>query len=299
MKTLFVVAISLILPSLAYSSNTSNDFGGYQGGSKPTFTNDELIRSLEVSGEIYLLDSSGHRLLDRSHERRKWTSNNSKGTIESNWYFTSDRHKPVAIHHIWKIDNDGTIHVSVEQYEKMDRGGTDSDKVIYHNLVKKQDFVITDFSPIVWPIVNDDNTRVVVRLTPSLHDEERTQKLVDVPLGAKDAIVRDDQGIVWTDHVNFTGRYVGLTTHRGTIYFSFSPFKGAKEMGWAKGNEISLRLNDKLNSSITSITPFVPEGVKAKVFAIFKPDSKTAKLSSTYITSTDEEARFISRMEEN
>lgn len=78
-----------------------------------------------------------------------------------------------------------------------------------------------------------------------------------------------------TDNVEFNGRYSGLTSHRGTLAISYSSFPGAKEMGYAEGNQIVINVNKKYQISLRAASAFLPTGVTAKVYAFYNPEKKT------------------------
>ena len=297
---LFLTFLSLFgLSALAGEhKDVSNDFGNYESDKKAFSVND-LRKQLEVRGEIFVLDSTGQHLLDGVAEWREWRANNKLGTIESNWSYTSNLNKPVALHHVWKISDDGTIHVTIEQYERIDKDGKGevNYNVKYNHLLKKQEFTVTDFSPIIWQSVVETDKRVIARLVPSLRPPEESRKLGEVPLSGKDSVMRDNLGRVWSDHLNFTGEYVGLRTHKGSVFMSFIPFKGSKELGWAKGNDLTLDLGSNLSTTITSTTAFVPADIKAKIYGVYKPDVSTERFSSTNIMTTNLESQFLPQIE--
>lgn len=254
----------------------------------------ELKSRLEIQGEIFVFDASGRRLLGRAGESRKWTSRT--GTIESNWSSSSDNYQTIALHHVWKVNDDGTIQVLVEQYDSLGDRDTDG-RQQFKGLLQKREFNLQDFAPVQWvSLKKEDGKKVVVRLTPSLRDDESPKTLSDLPFSGSDMIVSDNDGRVWTENTSVTGKYVGIETHRGSVYFSYVPFEGATEIGVAKGTSVRLKLDEKRSLTVRSTTALLPNGVAAKVFGIFKPDHKTSGPRSTVTISTDKEPEYQQRL---
>lgn len=91
---------------------------------------------------------------------------------------------------------------------------------------------------------------------------------------------------------DFNGKYVGLSSHRGTIAISYVPFKGAKEMGSVDGNLMELKVDKKFKIRLKSETDFLPAGVTAKVYAIYKPEKKSRGVGSLHSWDTSNESRI-------
>ena len=242
MKNSFMMSLLLTLsfalfPIKKVMSN-SNDFGNWKGDIK-ALSNQNFRHRFELIGEIFILDATGKKLITKGREHRSWRIGGQSQSIESNWSTKLDGYPEVAIKHQWKISPDNTLTAKIQQYDSMSRGNK-RDDVKVGKLISETEKVLENFSELNWIAFQDKNYRVVVRFTPVLNDEESIQTYKDMPLSASDLVVTDNQGYMWTDNLTFEGKYVGIITHRGELVLSFSPFKNAKEIGFAKDNEMEV-----------------------------------------------------------
>lgn len=92
------------------------------------------------------------------------------------------------------------------------------------------------------------------------------------------------------------GKYVGVITHKGALFLSYSKFEGAQELGVAKNNEIELDLPDGSEIYLQSQTALLPKPLRAKVFGVFKKDLKSERLTSVHMIDSNKEDQFQQRM---
>ncbi len=261
----------------------------------------KLIKDrFEVHGDIYYFDRESGKLVDKGSQTRLWKSvDGSKDKltrVESFWGTGSAQHGEIALHHLWTIREDGTIHVLIEEYgDTIEVKGSDGErdyKMV--NLLRKDEFDLKDFAPVHWISVRPGTkSKVVIRLTPDLSNFEEPKPLEAMPIAATDLLITDNEGSLWADHLNIDGKYVGFITHRGAIYLSLYPFKGAQVIGFAAGSKIELGLGNKRIVTLTSSTPFMPETVRATVYGIHRPNQKTARFQSVRSKSSSTEERFL------
>jgi len=253
----------------------------------------------EVHGDIFYFDRENGKLVDKGSQTRLWKSvDGSKDKltrVESYWGTGSSQQGEIALHHLWTIREDGTIRVLIEEYgDTIEVKGSDGErdyKMV--NLLKKDEVDLKDFAPVHWVSVRPGaKSKVVIRLTPDLSNSEEPKPLDSIPIAATDLLITDNEGSLWADHLNIDGKYVGFTTHRGSIFLSFYPFKGAQVIGFAAGSKIELGLGNKRIVTLTSSTPFVPETVRAMIYGIHRPNQKTARLQSVRSKSSSTEERF-------
>lgn len=259
---------------------------------------DQLRSRLEIRGEIFYFDSDGKRLLEKGHQWRVWNLRATKGKseIESRWSSGDVQLGEFAIHHIWNLQSDGTLSVRIEEYAKVEdvKKPNGESEVKFVDLLKKDERILTDFSPISWVSVRPgQKRRVVVRFTPNLTDAPEPEKLTELPISGTAIMVTDNEGNLWTENTTLSGKYIGFTTHKGSLFLSYYPFKGASEIGLAKGNQIEVRLGGSKTATVTSRTAFLPEDVHAIVYGIYRPEQKTARLKSTHTRSSNQEGRFL------
>jgi hypothetical protein len=259
------------------------------------FDLDQLRARFRVRGEVFVLDSSGKRLLERGGEWRDWEPRDKSGKLESRWSGESDGGPPLAIHHLWQIQDDGTIKVTIEQYAKVVSHGRDEGPE-FQDLVRREEMVLENFAPITWVVRSDKEKRMVLRFTPSIDPDEGSKALTALPISGSDITVSDDLGNVWSTHLTIEDLYFGLVTHRGTIFISYYPFKGSKELGWAKDRRMELRLTPKLAVTLHSETAFLPAGVKAKVYGVYQEGRRTAKIHSEHLMGSSREEDFLEKI---
>ena len=260
---------------------------------------EQLKSRFEVKGEIFYFDSDGKKLLSEGSEWRSWKPRiiNEQSQIESQWSSKSLQNGDFAIHHSWTIQDDGSIKVLIEEFSKEEEGKkADGERdTKFTDLLKKEEKILTDFSSISWVSIRpNQKRRVVVRFTPYLSKGKELKKMTELPISGSEILITDNQGNLWTEHNTLSGKYVGFTTRKGSIFMSYYPFKGATEIGFAFGNRIELHLEGKKVATLTSQTAFLPDEVRAIVYGIYRPDQKTGRLSSTHTRTSNEEDGFLS-----
>jgi hypothetical protein len=258
-------------------------------------TGADLRERLEVRGEIFLMDASGKKILYTQSvgelRRNVWRPSRN-GKIESDWGNNSSKFGHVILRHHWEPQDDGTIHVLVEEYGSEDRVKPDSDETEMRGLLQRKEFVLENFAPIVWKVKNAGTKNVIVRLIPSLREKPETIEIGKLPLANRNVIITDDKGFLWADNVGLDDDFVALTTHRGTLAFSFQPFPGGKEVGFAEEDKMSLTLADGLKVSIKGDSFFVPTGLRAKVFGAYLADKRSTSVHSVHSYGTTDGEHF-------
>jgi hypothetical protein len=123
---------------------------------------------------------------------------------------------------------------------------------------------------------------VVLRLSPSVEGVDESNTLSKIPIGghSRSFIVTDNQGYLWADNARFGGVLAGLTSHRGSFILSYYPFKGSKEMGFAKGKQITAKLTDELRVTVRGDRELIPGDMKVKVYGKYIPKVKTLRPTS-------------------
>lgn len=263
----------------------------------------KLKSRFEVIGEIFYFDSSGKHLLAEGAEWRSWKPRAITGNlqIESQWSSDSKQGESFAVHHSWTIENDGSIKVLIEEYGKTEEIKTadGQNSVNFTNLLKKEETILKDFAPVTWISVKPGQARrVVIRFTPRLSKDKEIKQLTELPISGTSVLITDNEGNLWTENNDMSGKYVGFTTHNGSIFISYYPFQGASEMGFASGHKIELRLAGKKTATLTSQTAFLPEDVRATVYGIYRPLQRTGRTGSTHTRTSSKEEPFLKAIQE-
>ena len=295
MNKILVLLLLLAARVTFASDNTSNDFG-HSSDNPPPLSADQIAYRFHVSGEVFVTDKTGEKLLSRSEETRDWQFGaNIEKPIASNWLYQRAGLPTVALHHEWTISKDGTIAVNIQQYDNMIQG-KDSE-VQFGKLVREQKITLKDFAVVNW-VVESDDKRVVIRLTPDLWMNSDAIDVNALPLAGKNAVVFDSGGHLWGTVDGFSGQFFGVNTVQGTVALSYHPFKGAKLIGEAKEGRITLK-NGKDKIMIQSERPLLPTNVKANVYGLIDLSKKTERLHSVRTFTSDKEDQFLKDLSSN
>lgn len=252
------------------------------------FTAQDIRDRLEVKADIYLTDASGERILSGPQRTNYWRVNPEKGTIDGDWSSKFDEGL-IALRQNWSVKNDGTIHVSMEEFAK------DSEKrenPILTQSLEKKEFILKNLEPIVWKVKNIKDQKYIVRFVPFLREISTPISFETLPVAGTKISISDNIGYLWAEGVQFSGRYTGVISHRGAIIISYSPFNGSREMGYAEGNQITLNVDKNYQINLKSETSFLPAGLTAKVYAYYNPDKKTKGFNSLNTFDTNKEDRL-------
>ncbi len=263
---MYKIVFAVLLTAMMAKADSSSEFGDISKISNASFRN-----RLSIKGEVFILDSSGKRLVGVLPEERIWKLGPKSEKIQSKWSVKANEIKPVILNFDAEVKNDNSISFSVKQVDS-------SEKVL-----REKNFVLQNFAPMSWVAETSEQYQVVVRITPQIDSSREVENIEKIPIGGdrNNFQVTDNQGYLWADNVRFGGVFAGLKSHRGTFLISLYPFKGAKEIGTAFRKTILLEMNDKLTVKVTSDTDIVPGEMKTKVYGIYLPDLKmTTPLSA-------------------
>jgi hypothetical protein len=258
-------------------------------------TPQEIRDRFELHADVYLMDSSGKKIVDGPLRTNYWRVHPETGTIKGDWSsdFGRSNETPkstgVAFRQNWEITSDGTIKATIEEFGNI---SDDRSNPVLTNLLERKDVVLEKFEPIVWKVKNPKSPNVVVRFIPSLKDISQPIALDSLPVAGTGISISDNAGYLWAEGVQFNGKYSGVTSHRGTLALSYVPFAGAKEMGFAKDNLITLNFDKKYQINLKGETSFLPAGVIAKVYAVYLPEKKSKGFNSLHTFDTGSKSRI-------
>lgn len=260
---------------------------------RPPLTADEIRGRLEVSGEVFILDAAGKTLVGVGATKNTWRGN-GKAPLESNWGNASNEYGKIYLHHVWTVNQDGTIKVLIEEYARQE----EDEKHTMKDLLKKSEFTLEAFAPVTWKVLNNKEKNVFVRLTPSLREKRDAVEVGELPVAGRNVIISDNKGYLWSDGdgSSFDGLFVGISTHRGTVALSFKPFEGAAQVGEASNDQIVLLFPGDLKVKLRSETSFVPDRMTGKVYGLYMPDKKTHHPHSTHIFTSNTADKLLDRM---
>ncbi len=246
---------------------------------------------LQLNADIYLMDESGKKIISGPSRTNYWRANVEKKTIEGDWS-SGFEDGTILIRQNWSIGEDGKIKAKLEEYavSNSSLGGSPE----FKNLIEKKEFILENFSPVVWKVKNIKDKNYIVRFIPSLREISHPISVDNLPIAATGVSISDNQGYLWVEDLEFNGKYSGVRSHRGTLGISYVPFKDAKEMGFAEGNKIILNVEKKFQITLKAATSFLPAGVTAKVYALYIPEKRNKSFNSVHSFDSNKEERFLS-----
>lgn len=292
MKVRFgTVLLFVLFGSVGFAS--SNDFGN--SAKSEALTPAQLREQFEVFGEVFLLSPDGKRVLSQYRETRTWRFPPDKGNILSHWQTMIDNEVIAAIKHEWSINAKGEFQVRIEQYDGFKGHMPFSPKVDLGKKIREEVLTITNFAPVVWEIGETKGQRVAIRMTPKLKAMDEFINPGQMPITIRNGVISDSKGRVWASEANVDSRYVSIKTHVGQLVISYSPFQGAKEIGYTEGNEI--RLNPgKIEIAIRSARPLFTTEKRAKIYGYVDLEKKSEHYGSVYTGAGDEEEEFLKHL---
>jgi len=291
MKITLLTLITLFcLSSLAKGSkNQYRDFSKHTSDEKiMKLTRSEIMDRLAIKGIVYVTSADGTQLLHDVKETRTWSLNGKK-SFESTWVSESDHFGIIALKQKWFFNNKNQLTAKIDKH----RGVSSSKLTEPPKIGKKvstQEFLISNFLPITIDIAKNGSKKTVVQFTPALKPKDEKSDLIgSFPVRAQDMVAFDSKGKIWAESVTFSGKFVSLKTHQGTVHMSYFPFKGSKLIGVAENGKIKVNLNKKHRLYLVSSLPFLPTGMRSNVYGVTNLNLKTEKLRSVSISSTDKE----------
>ena len=269
------------------------------------------LSRLYITEEIFVLDEAGTTLLRKEGQTRKLINQiegaeffDSGMLMESTQTFRSELgdFKPFYVYQKWEVLKNKSIKVTVKEYDKIKwvpdprfEDKRKAPKILEGvNIIKKEEKVLKYFEPINWVSETNSDKKVVLRITPNIEDSKPLLNLSELPISSEHITLYDNLDNIWIRDFGVEGKFIGIKTHAfGAFIISFDEFEGGKEMGSAYGNKINLNVDKKLKVTLLSETPFLPFGVKAKVYGIYRKDvPKTEKYTSPIIYSGNTYKQF-------
>lgn len=287
--------LAFLFSCSSFAKGTSGTTGITSSEIRGEMTPQEFARRFQVSGDLFVTSADGKKLLYKISESRTGKPAADTTDIYSNWGHThrvGDKTISIYIRYGFKIQKDGSVKVHIQQFDSMTPSHLYSE-VKYGKLIREEDSYLQDFAPINWVAYKDSQMRIIARITPLLLDKGNSFGPDNLPIALDQAVLLDGNGKIWGDDLSEGGgKYIALATFKGTVALSYFPFKGAKEIGIAKGNEMLLT---KLNPSLTlrNSKPFLSANGEMKVYGMVLPDRKTTHLRSINMSVSDKEEEFV------
>ncbi len=248
-------------------------------------SSEDIRDRYQLNADVYTVD--GKRILSGPEVTNYWRPDRDTGIIKGDWSSDSNN-RNFQIRYRFQVLDDNSVQAVIEEYGSQTPGQKGPE---FKELLSKKEFTLNNLEPIVWKIQNARGKNLVVRFFLSLREVSQPISMDNLPIAGTGISVSDNAGFLWAEGVEFSGRYVGMTSHRGTLALSYVPFAGAKEMGEAEGNQISIKVSKDFQIKLKSATSFLPSGVTAKVYAIYMTDKKSKGFNSLHTFTTNKEDR--------
>ncbi len=259
----------------------------------------DLCKRFRLEVEVYFFNESGTQIKNVMPSKRVYkvapNENEEKKSeacqLRSNWSSTSSLFSGLLyMSHLWKINQDGSMDVTIEQFkgETKNHDGLDS--------LGKENYAIKNMTPIIWESRHHKNEKVIIRYTPSIAISTGPIDMEKVPIAGDDIIISDHLGRVWSNHLSLSGMNIALTTLHGTLILSYYPFKGSNLIGVVSEDTMYLRVNQDLRVEFKNSSNFLPVGSQGNVYGIYLPDIKSDRLSSTSISESNDPKEVLERL---
>ncbi len=287
-----IIMTLLVLHSIqTFARNDDNSFGKSESTIKE-ISAEKLRYQFGIKGQILVFDKTGKSFLGQVKEERNWNFNSDQ-PISANWQFKQADIPESNLRHTWDFNKDKQLVAKISQYASMKKN--DNGEVQFGKLIKEESYVVENFDSINWVISQDDKRRIVVKFSFEPWGEKESQNIGVLPINGRDMIIYDNKSQVWAariDNSDGNNIYFGATTHKGSVYLSFVPFKGAKEIGTAKKNRIVVEQgNTKL--TLQTADSLLPQGVTAKVYGFIDLNKTTERPFSIRSMGSDNESNFL------
>lgn len=287
-----------LLLILVFASSTlfaqSRDFGTSDTTGQ-VIPRDKLRYQFEIRGRILVFDSTGTKLQFLGNEERVWRFSNDK-PINSVWSFKQKGLPDVALEHEWQVSPEGVLQTKIKQYDSVEY--VKDAHVKFGKLLKEKSIDVENFGSVSWIVSQSDKQRVVAQFDLNLWKNKGDgMDLGAIPISSSRLTIFDNKGNVWAtglDNASENNIYYSVSTHQGTVYMSYKPFKGGKLMGNVEKSRIKIE-DGKLKLTIESANPLVPHGVVGKVYAAIDLNDKTESLYQVRSNSSSDEHHFMKK----
>jgi hypothetical protein len=266
----------------------------------------EICKRLQITEELLVFDSTGTHPVDAYRKVREagglddgQSGKNSKTPeivcrkSSHSGNSSSSFDGPIFFMHEWIVKTDGTISVNFEQGGEFQGRGREATLA---GSTGKHSQLVKDFEPISWVSSLHKNQRVLVRLTPSLIDGERSRELGKFPLILDHATVYDGKGRLWTVNLTADGDFIGVVTMQGSVVLSYQSFSGGKKIGRVSGREIRFKIEDGTSVVFKSESMILPGEMASDIYVLFDPSQRAASIGSQSVSSGSSAEETIQKL---
>ena len=168
----------------------------------------------QLNADVYTVDVK--RIISGPEATNYWRPDRETGVIKGDWSSDSGD-REFALRYHFQVLDDNSIQAVIEEYGSQSPGQSGPE---FKDLLEKKEFALTNLEPIVWKIKNNKGHNQIVRFYVSMREVSKPISVDNLPVAGTGISVSDNAGFLWAEGVEFNGRYVGLTSHRGTLALS-------------------------------------------------------------------------------
>ena len=256
----------------------------------------ELIDHLRLHADILVMSDDGKQISEIGNETRMLSGFSRDGKFRRDWSSNDPKFGKFKLRYEWTIDEKGALHVHFEEFSEEEIDSKTGFIKDFKNPIGQSDQDVIDFGPVLYPVKSLHGKRVVLRFTPEISQDGPPEKIGKFKLMGHGISIYDSEGALWASDLELSSEYSAISTYRGTLVLSYSPFRGSEPAGVASGKRITLRMKDYPRVTLQSESDFVPEGMNARVFVKYLKDRRTAALNSTRQYDSSSEERLLERL---
>lgn len=273
---------------------------------KQPLTGKELCSRLHIREEIIILDPSGEKVIGSISSEKDLgqglsDSNSASHSKNGEECRSSSRsgHRfnelslPIYFYHQWIVDTEGRISVTYDQGSGHNGEGKNSKLV---GSIGEKTERIKNFQAISWVSPFHKKERVVIRLTPSLGEDQYTRNLEKFPLLLSKAVIFDGQGRLWAANLDARGDFIGVKTLVSGLQMSYQKFPGADRIGKVAGHEIRIKDRDGLSIVVKSEEDILPGNLRSELYVKLDPELRSESVSSLAVSTGSEAEDTFGRM---
>jgi hypothetical protein len=258
----------------------------------------DLIARLRIRADVLVMSDDGKRILELGEESHLFSGFTPEGKFQRDWTSESDRYGSFKIRHTWTIDSSGAVHVKLEEFSEMEVDSSTGQEKSLKNPIGTEEHDLVDFGTVTYAVKANPGKKVMLRFVPEIGEDSRPETIGKFRINGNGVSIYDSEGVLWASDLDMNAAYLSVSTHRGTLILSYSPFKGSEPVGVANGKKITIRMKEYPRVTLQSETDFVPLGTNAQVFVKYLKGTRTAALNSVREHESSDEQRLLERMKQ-
>lgn len=259
----------------------------------------ELIERLRIRADVVALAEDGTPIPAGGGETRTLSGFSAEGKLKKDWSSESPGIGAIRLRHEWTIGPTGALHVRFEEFSESEIDSRTGETRSFRNPLGAEERDVPDLGVVLYSLKASGGKRLAVRFAPELAPEPKLDDFAKRKIAGRGISIYDTEGALWASEVEMGAEYSAISTYRGTMLLSYSPFKGSEAAGVASGKRITIRMKDYPRVTFQSETNFVPEGTHARVFVKYVKERRTAAMNSVKQIESSSEQRILASLKQD